>query len=138
MTIEVRYLDNRRGAIMVCSGRLKGSEFISASREIFARDSVAEPLLYILMDGDEASSVDVTADDIRDIAEIDVEASRTLPNVLVAVFAQDALAFGLARIWQAYVSESGWTAAIFRNRASAVAWLKREVAKRSGTAITLK
>lgn len=137
MTILVKNFDDRRGAVLVCSGRLTGAEFLAANSEIFARDPVAEPLQYMLVDGDEATSVDVTAQDIREVAELDIDASRNFPNVLVAIFAQDTLAFGLARMWQAYVSKSGWKTAVFRNRASAVAWLKAEVAKRTGLATTL-
>jgi hypothetical protein len=98
----------------------------------------AEPLLYILFDGDGATAVDVTVQDIRDIAEQDVNASRKLRQVSVAVFAQDPLSYGLARMWQAYVDASGWRTAVFQARAAAVAWLRRQVAERTRIDITLE
>ena len=98
----------------------------------------AEPLLYILFDGDHATAVDVTVQDLRDIAQQDVRASRELPRLSVAVFAQDPLAYGLARMWQVYVDASGWRTAVFLDRAAAVAWLRSEVAERTRIDITLE
>jgi hypothetical protein len=138
MTIAIKYTDDRKGAILVGSGRLKGAEFIAANNELFARDFAAEPLLYILFDGDGATSVDVTVQDIQEIAQQDVEASGKLPHISVAVFAQDELAYGLARMWQVYVDASGWQTAVFRDRASAVTWLRKDVAERTGIDITLE
>jgi hypothetical protein len=138
MTIAIKYVDGRKGAILEGSGRLKGAEFIAANNELFARDFVAEPLLYILFDGDHATAVDVTVQDLRDIAQQDVRASRELPRLSVAVFAQDPLAYGLARMWQVYVDASGWRTAVFLDRAAAVAWLRSEVAERTRIDITLE
>ena len=138
MTIAIKYVDGRKGAILEGSGRLKGAEFIAANNELFARDFVAEPLLYILFDGDHATAVDVTVQDLRDIAQQDVRASRELPRLSVAVFAQDPLSYGLARMWQAYVDASGWRTAVFQARAAAVAWLRSEVAERTRIDITLE
>ena len=138
MTITVKYADDRKGAILVGSGRLKGTEFIAANNELFARDFEAEPLIYILFDGDHATSVDVTVQDIRDIAQQDIEASSKLPHVLVAIFAHDELAYGLARMWQVYVDASGWRTAVFRDRAAAVKWLQKEVAEGTPIDITLE
>jgi len=139
VTITIKYVDGRKGAILASSGRLKGAEFTAASKELFARDFTADPLLYVLVErGDDVTAIDVTADDVRDIARQDIEVSSKAPNVSVAVLAYDTLSYGLARMWQAYVDGSGWRTAIFQDRAAAVDWLRTEVAERTGITIALE
>jgi hypothetical protein len=137
MPIEIDYVQGRKGAVFAGSGRLKGAEFLAASDEAFARDFATDPLHYILFDADDADAVDVTGQDMRELARRDIEVSRRLPGLVVAIYAHEALAFGLARMWQAYVEQSGWTTAVFRDRQEAVNWLKKEVAARTGTAVDI-
>jgi len=137
MAIDILYTDGRKGAVFAGSGRLKGAEFIAANNELFARDFATDPLLYVLFDADHATAVDVTNDDVRRIADQDVSASRQIPHLVVAIYAQESLTFGLARMWQVYVQLSGWVTEIFRDRTAAVAWLKKEVATRTGVSIEL-
>jgi hypothetical protein len=40
-------------------------------------------------------------------------------------------------MWKAYVDQSRWETAVFRNRTDAVTWLKKEVARRTGVSIEL-
>jgi hypothetical protein len=139
VTITIKYVDGRKGVILASSGRLKGAEITAANNEVFARDFTADPLLYVLVErGADLTAIDVTADDVRDIAQQDLDVSSKAPNVSVAVLAYDTLSFGLARMWQAYVDGSGWRTAIFQDRAAAVAWLRTEVAERTGIAIALE
>jgi hypothetical protein len=138
MTINIKYVDGRKGVILESSGRLKAAEFAAANEEIFTRDFTAEPLLYVLVErGDDLTAVDLTAEDVREIAEKDIEVSSRAPNVLVAVLAYNTLSYGLARMWQAHVDASGWKTAIFQDRAAALDWLRTEVAERTGIVIEL-
>jgi hypothetical protein len=139
VTVSIRYVDGRKGVILVSSGRVKGAEFTAATKELFARDFTAEPLLYVLVErGADVTAIDVTAEDVRDIAEQDIEVSSKAPNVSVAVLANNTLSYGLARMWQTLVDASGWRTAIFQDRAAAVDWLRTEVAKKTGIAIELE
>ncbi len=135
MPIDITYMDGRKGAVFAGSGRLKGAEFIAADNEIFARDFATDPLLYVLFDTDHATAVDVTSDDVRAIAEQDLRVSGHVPDLVIAIYAQESLTFGLARMWQTYVQQSGWVTNVFRDRAAAVTWLKGEVAARTGNSI---
>ncbi|HEX6842918.1 MAG TPA: hypothetical protein VF113_15385 [Stellaceae bacterium] len=137
MTIAIRYTDGRTGAVLLGSGRLTGTELATANRELFARDFVAEPLLYVLIDGS-TIAVEVTDQDIRTIAQENVRVSARAPQVAVAIFVRNPLSYGLARMWQAYVDASGWRTAVFEDRAAAVAWLRSDVSERTGIAITLE
>ena len=137
MPIDIVFVDGRKGAVFVGSGRLKGAELIAANNELFARDLATDPLLYVLFDADHATAIDVTSDDVRNIANQDVQLSSQIPHLFVAIYAEESVAFGLARMWQAYVEQSGWATAVFRDRADAVTWLKTEVAARTGVTIEL-
>jgi hypothetical protein len=138
MTIDIMYVDGHKGAVLAGSGRLKGSEFLAANEELFARDFVADPLLYVLFDADQATAIDVTSDDVRDIANQDLRVSHQLPHLIVAIYAQEKLTFGLARMWQVYVAQSGWETAVFQDRTEAVNWLKKEVTIERGRSIELQ
>jgi len=137
MPIKIIYLDDRKGGVFACTGRLKGSEFIAANIELFDRDFATDPLWYVLVDADHATAVDVTNEDVRAIATLDRQLSGKAPNLVVAIYAQESLMFGLSRMWKAYVGESPWVIDVFRDRTDAVAWLKKEVATRTGTVIAL-
>jgi hypothetical protein len=139
MTITIKYLDGRKGAILASSGRLSAAEFAAANEELFTRDFTAEPLLYVLVErGDDLEAVDLTAEDVREIAQRDIEVSPKAPNVSVAVLAYNTLSYALARMWQAHVDASGWKTAIFQDRAAAVEWLRTEVAESTGFTIELE
>jgi hypothetical protein len=47
-----------------------------------------------------------------------------VPNMLVAIAAPRDYAFGMARMWQAFVEDTGWNTAVFRSRAAASDWLR--------------
>lgn len=137
MPIDITYMDLRKGAVLTGSGRLKGAELIAATNELFARDFVTDPLLYVLVDGNEVTAVDLTSDDMREIANQDLRVSGQIPHLVVAISAQEYLTFGLARMWQVYVEHSGWATAVFRDRTAAVTWLKKKVATGTGVSIEL-
>lgn len=137
MPIETTYTDGGVGAVLVCEGIVTGKELTAALKEMFSRDLVAQPYLYNLFDCNELKRLDVATRDIRDAAELGVAASRCMPNFVVAIYASTDLAFGLARMWQTYVQQTGWNTHVFRSRPEAVGWLKGEVEKSSGFQIAL-
>jgi hypothetical protein len=51
---------------------------------------------------------------------------------VIAVYAEDMVIFGLARMWEVLVHPSDWETQVFSDRTEAVAWLKGRVADRFG------
>jgi hypothetical protein len=137
MPLQVQYLDQGRGVVFTATGMLTGEEFVRTNAEILSRDLVAEPYLYGLFDFDGVEAVSVSANDIREVASRNVAESVKMPKLVVAVHATSNLTYGLARMWEILVEQSGWTTSVFRDRSEAVAWLKKEVELRFGVKIHL-
>lgn len=137
MPIDVSYTDEGSGAVLVCEGVVTGHELIATLKDVFSRDLVAQPYLYKLFDCNGMKGIDVTFQDIKDAAQLGVAASRDMPNFVAAIYANSDAAFGLARMWEAYVQQTGWKTHVFRSRHEAVAWLKTAAEKISGRQITL-
>lgn len=138
MAIELEYLDGGKGVIWKASGTLTGEDLLSANKEMFSRDMVKQPYHYGLFDAAAVTEVTVSADKMRQNAMEDVSEARLMPKFVFAVYVASDVAFGLARMWEALVGESGWATHTFRSRSEAVAWLKSEVATRFGYQITLE
>jgi len=128
--IGITYLDDGAGVVFTGSGVVTGAEIRAANAEIFSRDLAARPYQYCLFDANGLTGMNVSADGVRAIAGQDISAARQMPVVVVAIYANSDLSFGLARMWESLVAQSGWTTGVFRDRAAAVAWLKKEVADR--------
>lgn len=138
MPVELKYLDGGKGAIAVMSGHVTGDELIAANREVFSRDLAAEPYLYSLVDCDNIEGLNVSTLQLREVAQIDLSASKNLTNYVVAIYAKNDLPFALARMWQVFVEQAGWETRVFRSRPEAVAWVKRLVLAKFGVAVTLE
>jgi hypothetical protein len=138
MTIEVRYLDDGKGAIYEASGVLRGEELIEANERVLSRALAGESLLYSFFDCNSITGVAISDTQLRLVADRAVAASRRMPNhVIVAIYAKDDIPFALSRMWMVYVEAAGWKTDVFRRKSQAVAWLKEQVAIEFGVAISL-
>jgi len=135
MPLQVQYLDQGRGVVFTATGMLTGEEFVRTNAEILSRDLVAEPYLYGLFDFDGVEAVYISTNDIHEAARRGVAASAKMPKFVVAVYANSNLTFGLARMWEILVDQSGWKTHVFRDRSDAVGWLQKEVESHYGMKI---
>lgn len=138
MPIEVTHLDSGKGVLFEGKGTLAAGDIIGATEQILLRDLAAEPYLYALIDLSGIERTSVTGDDIRRIADQDVQVSRELPRVVVAVVTADDAVFGLARAWQAYVSVTNWDTWVFRDADEARRWIRSQVAEIFGERVELR
>ena len=138
MTIEVRYLDDGKGAIYEASGVLSGEELVTANERVLSRTLAGESLLYSFFDCNSITGVAVSDAELRRVAEQDVVASRRMPNrIVVAIYAKDDIPFALSRMWMVYVEAAGWETNVFRRKSEAMAWLKERVATAFGIEVGL-
>ena len=137
MPLALQYSADGRGAFATASGKLTGDEFLAAVKTVNERDPTT-PILYLFFDFNGVSEVTWSVEDIKEAAKLAVAASRQdgVPRV-VAIFAADDLHYGLARMYLAYIEETGWEASIFRTRPDAIAWLRQRVATKFGIAVDL-
>ena len=122
MTIQVNYLENGIGIEIIASGIVTGEEVIEAHKEIYNEENFKKQK-YKIVDRTDCTKYQVYSEDIEKIAEMDDEASRINPNLIIAVISTTSLQHGMTRMWQAYMKHNVFIAKNFPDRISADNWI---------------
>jgi hypothetical protein len=122
------YIDGGKGVLKTGSGVVTGPEIISVAREFSLDEIRLCRLVYALVDFSDIEEMRVTPDEVRLIVEIHRKTAALTPGALVAIFAQDPLAYAISRFWHSYSENLGWKATVVHTRTEAIAWLRRELA----------
>ena len=123
MTIQVNYLENGIGIEIIASGIVTGEEVIEAHKEIYNEENLKKQK-YKIVDRTDCTKYQVYPEDIEEIAEMDDEASRINPNLIIAVISTTSLQYGMTRMWQAYLNNNLFITKNFPDRISADTWIK--------------
>ena len=108
--------------LCVGSGTVKASEIVEAKAALDLNRLKA--VLFAIVDFQETQRLDLTVNEIRDLARIDETLSKTAPSPCVAIVAPKDLHFGLARMWEIFVQTSGWKTGVFRTFQEACSWAR--------------
>jgi hypothetical protein len=128
VALEVRYLDDGRGAAYTASGVLTGDELIVANDGVMSRAVTEKSLLYAFFDCNSITGVAISDVQLRRVADRDVAASKHMHNlIVVAIYAKDDVPFALSRMWMVYVEAAGWKTNVFRQKSEATTWLRDHV-----------
>jgi len=122
MTIQVNYLENGIGIEIIASGIVTGEEVIEAHKEIYNEENFKKQK-YKIVDRTDCTKYQVYSEDIEKIAEMDDEASRINPNLIIAVISTTSLQHGMTRMWQAYMKNNVYITKNFLDRISADNWI---------------
>ncbi len=125
---EISYR-NDGGVILSWKGLVTGKELIDAFSEIYATDEQIKHIAYQLVILTKSEEIMVTADDLRDVASLDIRASKVNPSKLVAVVGERDIVFGLSRMWEAFVDDAPLKTRVFRTLEDAEDWLKLSLPK---------
>ena len=129
MPVSIVLLDDGEGILYLCEGALRGPEIIRANQELLASPGQRRGRRYGLVDFSAAASVEISTSELRILAEQDARLAREAKiPILLAVVAPDDLGYGLARMWQAFAQDIGWSAEVFRERSTAQRWLQDSLA----------
>ncbi|MBW2541119.1 MAG: hypothetical protein JRF15_03435 [Deltaproteobacteria bacterium] len=123
MPIELQYRDAGSGVVFVCTGVVTAAEFSRANEEIYSAESL-ERLQYQLIDFTATEHVDISLEEIREFAQVDMTAASQRQNFIIAVAGPDDLTFGISRMWQAFASDSEIRSGLFRSVPDAERWIK--------------
>jgi hypothetical protein len=115
-----------RGSLLYLKGSdvLTGRELIETTRRLVETGDAIRGVRYTLVLFDEVTRVDVSADDIRRLVEVDKDLMLLIPQTVIAIVAPKDEMFGLSRMWEMMVGVPGWETRVFRSRAEAEAWLQ--------------
>ena len=126
MPIEIKYIDGGIGIEFIGSGVVTGADIIAANKEIYRNENFSRQR-YKIVDRTNCTEYRVSNEEIRIIAEQDKAASKTNPNIIVSLISTTDLQYGLSRMYQAYVGDSGFLTEIFRDRKSAEEWIEEQL-----------
>jgi hypothetical protein len=73
------------------------------------------------------SRLNISASDVRQIADLELRMADVQPHASVAIVAPTDVAFGMRRMWQVLTEKTGWETMVFRTRQEAEDWVGRKV-----------
>jgi len=112
----------REGAHVDFSGIVRADDFLGINDFILGHDDPERPR-YALLDFTAAERIDLSADDIKAVAEEDERDKERIGDLAIAVVAPQTLVYGLARMWESLVDAAEFDSQVVRTRAEAIAWL---------------
>jgi hypothetical protein len=131
MPINIIRLDKGTGLILRCDGAVSGKDKIEVNQLLLSSPERLGALRYIVIDEESVGCV-LSTSEARIVAEQDKQIAKLTPQgLVVAVVTPRDVDFGMARMWQVFVEQTGWKTEVFRSRESAAVWLDQTVGENS-------
>ncbi|MCU1308233.1 MAG: hypothetical protein JWN45_2928 [Acidobacteriaceae bacterium] len=132
MPIEVEVLQNGTGLLLICRGKITGKEKIQIMERLLASPESVSRLRYIVIDQADAH-LDLSPQDLRILAGQARCLAKIAPAAVVAaIIAPREVDYGMARMWQVFVEETGWETMVFRSIDEADSTLREKVGAWAG------
>ena len=128
MPIQIKYIQGGVGVEFIGSGVLTGADIIEANKEIYSSENLLRQR-YQIVDRTKCTEFRVSNEEIQIIAEQDKAAARTNPNIIIALISTTDLQYGISRMYEGHVGDSGFLTEVFRDRKSAEEWIEKQLAK---------
>ena len=132
MPVRINWLDEGRGVEFISAGKVTGAEIIAANKQIYQRANLLK-LRYKIVDRTHCTEYLVTNEEVIIIADQARKAALVNPGIIMALVSTTPLQYGVSRVWQAYLDDSGLKTAIFEDRASAEEWVRGLLAPKECT-----
>lgn len=133
MAIDYRYTDEGRGMIFTGRGVVDREQFDRLDTNTAIHDV---KLLYMISDLRGVDSMDLSAGEIRDIAEADLRNEAHKRDIVLAIVGESDIVYGLARMYQVFVDEASWKVKVFRDLEAAKAWINEQTGQGLGREMT--
>lgn len=127
MPVKINWLEEGRGVEFIASGVVTGAEIIAANRQIYQRGKLSK-LRYKIVDRTGCTEYLLTSKEVETIADQDREAALVNPEIRMALVSTTPLQYGMSRVWQAHIDDTGLKTAIFEDRGRAEKWLSEQSA----------
>jgi len=133
MPFKIRDLDEGLGILIEAAGIITDDLYIDAHKKYLTQDiDKSIKYRYSLSDYTAVTNANTSTETITLIADLCKKAAKVNPDVVVAVVAKHDLIYGLARMSQILIHETGWEHEVFRNREDAESWIKERVKEKYG------
>lgn len=122
MPYTAEFIDNGRGLQLTGHGIVTAADIKNAKKGL-AHEALKN-VRYAICDLRTADDLKVSMEEMREIARLDMELSRIIPDAVVALVAPRTDIYGLSRMWQTLVEDTKWPTAIFLSREEADRWVQ--------------
>jgi len=133
MPIDYRQVDGGLGNVITASGVVTEEGLIGFYRDFFSQDEISlANYRFSLSDYSAVTDLHVNSDAIKSLVTLSKGVTSINPDTLVAVYAPQTYAFGLARMWEILMDATDWETCVFSDREEAVAWLRKRAKEKYG------
>jgi hypothetical protein len=127
MPVSVATMQDGAGLLFICTGKVTAKDLLDAKDRLLETPTLLKECRFAIVDLGLASSLQLSPDEVRKIADRDRDlAVITRPGLPVAVLAPNDVAYGLARMWEVFVENTGWETIIFRTRSEGEDWVRHK------------
>ena len=118
------FVDDGAGMVQLGEDVITADEVMATARALNRAPDAVRQLQFALLDFTNASELQITGEELRDVvAENEITSALVSPGLIAIVAPKDQI-YGLARMWQVFVQKLDWTVEIFRSQPEAVEWLR--------------
>lgn len=111
------------GVVHTGSGVVTGEEILRGSQLLAQLVQNTENFHYEFVDLCEATGIEITQENLQEIATLDRMTAFFRPHAVVVVVAPNEQLFAVAKQWEHLVRNLGWNTHIARSRSEAHSWL---------------
>ncbi len=124
MPYSTEVIDNGKGILHIGSESVTGQDLMTSASTVLKLVQSGLRPEYALTDLSAVTDFAASAADITHNAVLNRNIARLLPAVRIAIVASSDVVYGMARMWQALMDQSGWTSRVFRSSEEALSWLR--------------
>ena len=124
MPIDHEIVDNRY-ILFRGHGRVTGSEIMGSNQWLYTELENRDIAKFQIFDSSAVTDIKIDTADIRQLAEQDRSALKSLSRIAIAIVAPADIQYGLSRMWQAFshTDEGNLQTGVFRDMQQAENWL---------------
>jgi hypothetical protein len=133
MPIDIKDTDNGLGIIFSGSRIITENEYLDIYKKHLTQDrDKFQKYAYSLNDWTAVAEVEVSSGAIAQIADLCKNAATINPDLVVTHSSNQAITYGLSRMWEILADETKWEIMVFRNREDAEDWIRQKVKEKHG------
>ena len=124
--MKIKYIDEGIGIECTILGDATLDKILKAAEEVYSEEYITKQK-YQIIDFTECTSFQLSSDDMRAIVEVDLEVSKSNPDIIIAIVAPEDIAFGMSRVYEAYADETGFRIKVFRDKEESQLWIQNQL-----------
>ncbi len=122
--------NNDGGLNAKATGIISFNEIQHFKASLYQSASDVKNIHYQILDYTEVAELDLTHEDIWQIALQDKAALQLNPHMLIAIVSNKDVIYGLSRMWSAYTETAPLNTGVYRNMDAAQEWImQRQIAQ---------